>query len=575
MKNGTLQTVAMSDDERRQAAADRIRQRWATVQNISEETVSVIRLPGGGGPNMYSGSSLTNTSNDFLGDWRAVDTWMRFDLYRVRCRSRQLQRGNPLCINYGRAMRNNVLGCKGFHRKIVAKTGKRYGDATDDVLDEAANLQIRDVIDEMGKAKNFETRKRLSERDADRLLLTKLIFDGEIIIRKRRGFANDFGFAWQIIDPDYLDQNLNRVETGYDQDGRRVAEPGNITKMGVELDKDDKFPVAYWFLHRRPNDYLYNYATIASQRYFRVPAEEIFHIFVQSDDSEQTRGWPWIFAGMLNLFRMEKFQEAALINAAIGASKPFFYTKDYPVGWTAEDGDLDDQGQMIDKVAPGVAVELPYGVKPADVNTRYPDAELQPFLEAMSLGMGLTFGTSYATTTGDMSKANFVSSRLGQLEEREFYMSIQDFLIERWKEPAYDEQLYRAMLARKVTLPISKFDKFNAAAFTGRRWAFVQPVDENRAMEIALNNRVTSISAEIEKQGGDADEVFQQIARDEERLKELGIPRITGSGQNPDDGKDDGGAAMDKEHEVLKGHLADAKDINADLAEIQTELGDE
>lgn len=540
-------TNGKTDDERRTETALRIAARWKGAndpKNISEGSVTILTAnpPSGAGERVYSGSSITNTTNDFIGDWRSVDTWQRFDLFRVRCRSRQLQRGNPLCIGFGRNMRNNVLGCKGFHRKVCAKTAARFGDPTEGELDVSANGLIRDVMAEMGKAENFETRKRLSERQADRMLLTKLIFDGEIIVRKRRGFANDFGFAWQFIDPDYLDHNLNRVESGYDGEGRRVAAPGNITKMGVELDKDDKFPVAYWFLHRRPNDYFYNYASLANQRYYRVPAEEIYHIFIQTDDSEQTRGWPWVFGALVNLFRMDKFQEAALVNAAIGASKPFFYTKDYPTGFDGDPSELDDDGQMIDKVAPGVSVELPYGVKPMDVNTRYPDAELQPFLEAMSLGMSMSLGTSYATTTGDMSKANFVSSRLGQMEEREFYMGVQEFFIERWKEPAFDEQLYRAMLARKVTLPISKFDKFNKPEFTGRRWPFVQPVDEQRAMEIALNNRTTSISAEIEKQGGDRDEVFAQIARDEEDLKRLKIPRVVkGAGDSPDAGKTDDG----------------------------------
>lgn len=491
----------------------------ATLVALPDVKNTVMQGPDGAsniGFSTYSGSSVTNTSSDFLGDWRAMDSWIRYDLYRVRNRSRQLQRGNPACINMGRVIRNNTVGSKGFHCKVVATTGGQFGDATTGELDVTANAMIADVMRKMGQPKNFETRKRLSRNDADRLIVTKLVFDGEVIIRKRPGFANEFGFAWQLIDPDYLDHNLNRVEPN-----------GNITKMGVELDKDDKFVVAYWFLERRPNDYFYNYATIANQRYYRVEAKDIIHLFIQTDDSEQTRGWPWIFAGMLNLYRAEKFMEAALINAAIGASKPFFYTKQYPEGFDGDPKELDDAGYLIDKVSPGASVELPYGVKPETVDTRYPDDALQPFMEAVSLGMSQTFGISYATTTGDLSKANFVSSRLGQLEEREFYMSVQEFLIEKWKIPGFDEELFRAMLAKKITLPITKFDKFNQPSFTGRRWPFVQPVDEFKAMELALNNRVTSVSIEIEKQGGDPDEIFASIARDEDKFKKLGFARLT------------------------------------------------
>lgn len=447
-------------------------------------------------------------------------------MWRVRNRSRQLERGNPTCRNFGRTMCHFVLGSKGFHMKVNAVTMKSLGDTTDGQPDNVANAAIQKMMYEFGLPENFETRKRNSRRSFDRLLLWRLIFDGEVIMRKRRGYNNDFNFAWQMIDPDYLDQNLNRVETGYDSDGRLVATPGNITKMGVELDKDDKFPVAYWFLYRRPNDYFYNYTTLSNQRYYRVPAEEIIHVFVQDGDSEQTRGWPWIFAGMLNLWRSDKFQEAALVNAQIGASKGFFYKKDYPQGFEGSGMELDDDGQLIDRISPGTATELPYGVTPMMVDTRYPDAELQPFLQAMMLGMSLTFGTSYATTTGDLSQANFVSSKLGIEAENALFHATQELLIEQWKVPGFDEELYRAMLARKINLPISKFDKFNQPIFTGHRRRGIQPLEEAKANESNLNNRLTSISAIIEEQGLNRDEVFEQIAKDEQDLEARKIPRI-------------------------------------------------
>ena len=48
-----------------------------------------------------------------------------------------------------------------------------------------------------------------------------------------------------------------------------------------------------------------------------------------------------------------------------------------------------------------------------------------------------------------------------------------------------------------------------------------------KAMEMALNNRTTSVTAEIERQGGDASEVFKQIAADEEEMAKLGFQRLT------------------------------------------------
>lgn len=520
----------MSDETRLVEQAKRIRARWNGVQRLENNTLSGQEMGRPyAGLNTYSGSSVTNTTADFLGDWRAADSWMRFDLYRVRNRSRQLARGNNMVRNFLRSLCHYVLGAHGFHLKINALTMSSLGDNTDGKPDDNANTEAKRVMREMGKPANFDSRKRLSRRAMDELIVWKLPIDGEVIMRKRRGYDNEFRFAWQMIDPDYLDFNLNRVESGYDSDGRKVAEPGNLTKMGVELDKTEKFVVAYWFLQRRPNDYLYNYQTIANQRYYRVPAEEIIHIFQQTEDSEQTRGWPWIFAGMVNLNRADKFSEAALVNAQIGAAKSIFYTKQYPEGFEGDPFDVPgDPGYMIDKVQNGMGVELPLGVDAKVLDMRFPDGEMGPFMQAMSLGMALTFGTSYATTTGDLSQANFVSSKLGIEAENSLYHATQELLIEQWKVPGYEEEMYRAMLARKTFLPISKYDKFSLPIFTGHRRSGIQPLEEAKADSENLNNRKTSISALIEKAGENRDEVFAQIAKDEADLEALKIARITG-----------------------------------------------
>lgn len=512
--------------------AQRIKARWRQAGgDFQNNTLSGAELgrPSPGLP-VYSGSSITNTTNDFLGDWRAADSWMRFDMYRVRNRSRQLARGNKWVTGYLRTMRQNVLGSKGFAFQSYVTTAFKFGDASEGVVDEIANDQIEEAIAVQGLKSNLTTRKILNRKQLDALILRKVIVDGEVLLRKRRGFDNACRFAWQVIDADYLDQNLNRVEDGLDQGGVRVAAPGNITKMGVELDAVDKFPVAYWFLHRRPNDYFYNYAELSQQRYIRVPAEEILHIYVQDDDPEQTRGWPWLFAAVVNLFRMDKFEEAALVNATIGASKGVYYKKTLPDGFEGDPSELDDDGYLIDKVQPGMATELPYGVEPVTVDMKYPDESTLGFQHAMMLGAASVFGLSYATASGDLSQANFVSSRLGQNEEREYFMTVQQFLKDNWKIPGFDEELYRAMLARRVTLPISKFEKFNRPSFTGRRWPFVQPVDDMAAKIMALDNVLTSQSDILAETTGEKfEDMCKKIDRDNKIAEKYGIKRIHGT----------------------------------------------
>ena len=500
-------------------------ERGSRHRNSGGDLVSIDRRAGGdsGGGSVYGGSAVSNSTSDFLGDWRSVDSWQRFDLWRVRNRSRQLERGNEMCRAFKRNMINNVLGHKGFHQKFLAVTNKIFGDTTDGLPDDYANGLIKVGLEKQGRKENLTTRKRLSRREQDALILSRLIFDGEFIVRKRPNFANDCNFAWQHVNADYLDHNLNRIEPN-----------GNMTRMGVELDAVDKFPVAYWFLAQRPNETQYNYENTSQTRYVRVPASEVTHGFVQTEDEEQTRGWPWIFSAMVNLFRSGKFQEAALVNATIGASKGIFYKKAYPEGFVANGGDIGDlnrtdAGYLVDKVQPGMSTELPWGVEPVPVEYKYPDAALGPFLMSMNMGMALAFGTSYATTTGDLSNANFVSSRLGQLEEREQYMAVQEFLIEAWKKPQAEEELYRGMLSRSIPLPIGRIDKINKFRFVGRRWPFVQPVQDLAAKLTAIDNLLAAPGDVIEETTGESEEeMYQKIAASKTLQAKYKLARVHG-----------------------------------------------
>lgn len=489
-------------------------QKFRDLFNLELKGVSDTVAKGSG--DLYSGSTVSDTTADFLGDWRSSDGWQRFDLSRVRARSRQLERGNPWAISFKKSLVNNVLGSAGFKFKMGCETSKAYGDSANGEIDYLANDRIKEARKNFCLAKNFTTRKKLTEREVDRLLLTRLCFDGEFILRRQRKFPNDFNFSWQLINADYLDQNLNRLHTN-----------GNYIKMGVELDATWKFPVAYWFLLKRPNDQLFNYNEVSDTRYTRVLAEDVIHVYVQDLDEEQTRGWPWFFAAAVNLFRMGKYEEAALINAAIGASKMGFFKKTVPDGFIGNpQKDLTDDGEIVEEVSPGMWVELPWNVEPVDWDPKYPDSEFGPFCRAMMRGTSASLGISYASLSQDYSDTNFSSMRPALNEEREEWMGIQQFMIDRWKKPEFEEWLFWSLLTQEIKLPFSKFEKFNSPCFKGRRWPYVSPLEDLQAKMLGVDNLFFSISSVIEESGADAEETFAAIAKDQKLLEKLNLVRV-------------------------------------------------
>lgn len=498
--------------------------------------VEINRLAGDNtGAQMYSGSDSTGIHSDFLGDWRSGNSWLRFDLLRIRTRSRQLERGNHWCRSFKQSLLNNVVGHNGFHRKPVVNSSAAYGDASEGSPDKAAQVMIKDLCKEFGKKENFTSSKQYTETSADNYVVSRLAFDGEVIIQKIKKFpGNEFGFTWRFVDPDYLDHHLNKTLPN-----------GNVIRMGVELDAQFRYPVGYWFLNRRPNDDYWNYAQSFPDLHHRVAVEEIIHIFINTEDSEMVRGIPWLFSACTNLHKMGKFEEAALINATIGASKMGFFKKMFPTGHSGDASELEDDGSIIDECRPGEWQELPWGVEPVPWTPQYPDEEMESFHKVMMRGVASSLGMSYMSLTGDVTDANFSNLRAAKADEQENWKAIQQFIIEEWKEPAHEELVFRSMLSRNLNLPLAKIDKFKGVEFTGRRWAYVNPVDDLNARKIALEIGSITISEVIRETGRDPEKVFADTKTEKELLEKLDIVPIFMQAKSKDNNFDSSGNVIE------------------------------
>src|SRR6202011_3094014 len=114
--------------------------------------------------------------------------------------------------------------------------------------------------------------------------------DGEVLIKHIVGPAakNEFGYAIQIMEADYLDE-LYYVNN--DQSGAGVF-------MGVETDSSTRV-TAYYILSYNPADY--GYSGAAGR--IRIPVADLEHVYVPRR-GHQRRGIPWMSASMSALFQL-------------------------------------------------------------------------------------------------------------------------------------------------------------------------------------------------------------------------------------------------------------------------------
>lgn len=432
-------------------------------------------------------------------------------LRTLRARSRELARNDAHARRFLQMVETNVVGPQGIvlqnraveYRKD-SKTGKLIA-----APDRIANALIEKEWARWSQRGVCELTGKLSFAALQRLYIRTVARDGEVLIRRVSGkrFA-PHSYALQFLDVDRLDDQYSDDLP----DGRRI-------RMGVEIDSAGK-PLAYHVLNRHPGDFR-GVLSGAAQRE-RIPASEIIHDFI-ADRPEQIRGVPWMHAAMLRLKMLGAGEEAAVIAFRIGASKMGFYES--PDGNPEPMGTDKDAatGEVYDEAEPGHFGMLPPGYKFSNFDPKYPDQAYDPFVKACLRGVASGLGVSYNSLASDLEGVNYSSIRQGVLDERDSWMTIQAWMIDGLMTTAYGDWIERMLLSGATVLPHAKLDKFNAASWQPRRWQWVDPLKDVNANIEAINNGLKSRRQVIAEMGNDIEDVFADLAAEEELADELGI----------------------------------------------------
>jgi lambda family phage portal protein len=367
---------------------------------------------------------------------------------------------------------------------------------------------------------------RLSFRDLETLVSKASARDGESLIRIVRGSAagNAFGFALQLLDVDRIDTQLVRAP----------ANGVNEIKMGVEVDSFGR-AVAYWLRPYHPGE-LFMVDGSRIRDHTRVPASEVIHPFL-ADRPEQLRGVPWMHAAMTRLNNLGGYEEAAVIAARVGASKMGFFQT--PDGTAPAEGE-DEDGVPFTEVEPGQFGVLPAGTEFQPFNPDYPHQMYEQFVKACLRGVASGLGVAYHALANDLTSVSFSSIRSGTLEERDQWMSIQQWMIEAFHEVVYRNWLQAALAFGQVkldngsALSVAKIDKFSAHAWQPRRWQWVDPKKDMEAKILAMENGLTSRQAICAELGVDFEDVLVQLKAEQDMADGLGVKLGTQPPPAPD-----------------------------------------
>lgn len=467
----------------------------------------------------YKAGKITAENVNWTGTHGSADAVQRAALPTLRARGRDGEENNPYAERYLTELEANVLGPEGMTLQMQVTqwdpdapseypSGKKKKGAM--VIDEQANDIVETAWHRWKGLGVCDVSGELSFHEIERLVLRSCARDGDCLIRMVRGWDNGFDFALQLIEGDALDHNFNGVLPN-----------GNIVVMGVEMD-EWKRRVAYHILTKHPGDFFVPSGN-PMQRRERIDAREIIHLrFLRRIG--QTRGVSW-FAPVLGQMEMlNGYEEAEVTSARAEACKGgFFYSDLIPEGGFA--GAPPDPTTLVRRMGltPGQMRSLPYGVKYQEVNPTHPNGNYGEFRKGVLRGISSGLSVSYNILANDLQGVNYSSLRGGLLDEREVFKMLQSWFIVRFEMIVFKAWLEQAILARAVPLNFTRFDKYNAPYFQGRRWDWVDPSKDIDAIEKAIALGLTSLRTENAKRGNYILDVAREQQGDKAIAERFGL----------------------------------------------------
>jgi lambda family phage portal protein len=427
----------------------------------------------------YEAGRWTLDSASWIGSDGSADSETRNTLAIIRGRARDAEENGPYAEAYVGELISNVLGPEGM---TLQNQAREFDENGNEVLDKIANGKIHDGYDEWKQLGVCDVTGELTFYDCEQLALRRACLDGEAIVRKVKDYrGNRFRFALQMIEADALDVNKNEVLAN-----------GNIVTMGVEKNAW-KRPVAYWILKKHPGDF-FSPNTPDPDKWERVPADQIVHLRRPKRIGE-TRSVSWLHGILNQMAMLDGYEKAEVTAARASACKGGVIESTSPESQGTVPGlakFLQRVGAKVWELLPAQVRIIPPGWTFKAISPTHPNGNFGEFKKAVLRAFASFLRVSYMAISGDLSSASYSSSRTGMLTERDNWKVLQKWFIDHFEKPIFSDWLLSALTFQAITLPVTRYQKFNRPYFQGRRWAWVDPARDLKAIETELRLRLTS-----------------------------------------------------------------------------------
>jgi lambda family phage portal protein len=331
-----------------------------------------------------------------------------------------------------------------------------------------------------------------------------------------------FKTCMQLVDSDRLSNPQFAIETL------------NL-RGGVEMDDFGK-PLAYYIRELSEWPWMWTGFSFASWKWDRIPAEtgwgrkRVLHIYIE-ERPDQTRGKP-ILTPVLEQFRMlDAYQRTELQSSIVNSLVAGVIETPLDPAALHElmGGDVNryftNKNDYRIQLEGGTFIPLYPGDKMQPFLPARPAPQFSSFVETVLRQIGNAMGLPYELVMKDFSKTNYSSARAAMLEAWRNFMNRRTQLATYWCAPVYALWFEEAVNAGLIDAPnfYDLMPYYLRAKWIGPGRGQIDPVKEAEGAQIRMSSMISTLELECAEQGLDWQEVLEQRALEQNRLKELGL----------------------------------------------------
>ena len=474
---------------------------------------------------------LNRTSYRGASRGRGVDHWhprggsANSDLLRehatLRARSRDLVRNHPIASGAIESICANEVRSGMRPRSNIDHELAGIGEEAAEKLEAVLNRGYRLW------SPHADVGGRFSFGRSQDLLKRSQLTNGDVLVvrRAKRRRQSPFVLALDLVESDRLStpRALQRGESVRDKE----------ILNGVELDADGA-AVAYWIQKEHPGDTgVMGRRRNKTGEWSRVPAYDsrghwlVRHLYYVKRPG-QVRGEPF-FAPVIDLFQqLDDYMDAELVAARVGACFSAFVTKNTDAFLNADanaDAELDADDQTVEALAPGLVEYLQPGEEVTFGNPTRPGSAFDTFINAALHFIGAGLGYPPQVLTNNFENMNFSQMRGAIVQAGYMFTSGQDFTIEGYCQPVWDELVREMVDQGDVVLP--GYER-TPDAYTRARWSrpgreAIDSLKEAQGDAVGLQNKTTSMSDVLSRKGKTFEEHVAELKSEGKTLEAAGV----------------------------------------------------